>query len=369
MGLRAATLRATGPRATGRSEGSVQTGLKISLGGHAAVIAAGLVGLPFASSPPPALPQSVEVMLVAPEDLPGAQTQAEVAATPQPEPAPSPPEAAEAEPAPVDPPPPPAPAPEPEVAAPAILAPEGTALPPPVDRVAPVPQPPAPEDAARADTRQEATAPTPEAEAADRPPEQATAPEAAAPQIVTEAVETDQTPDRLAGLRPAQRPTPPEELLTPRSPEAPQPAAPAAPEPEPAPAEDAIARALEQALAAPQAPQAPPEPVAPPAGPPLTAGEREGLRLAVGECWNFAALGSEAAQITVTVAMEMSLDGRPSALRLAGSSGGATAAVDRAYETARRAILRCAPYSLPPAKYDQWRQVEMTFNPERMRRK
>ena len=38
-------------------------------------------------------------------------------------------------------------------------------------------------------------------------------------------------------------------------------------------------------------------------------------------------------------------------------------------EAARRAIIRCGAsgYNLPVEKYDQWRDIEMTFNPERMR--
>ena len=47
------------------------------------------------------------------------------------------------------------------------------------------------------------------------------------------------------------------------------------------------------------------------------------------------------------------------------------AAAERVYETARRAILRCGAegYPLPVEKYEQWREIEMTFNPERMRQK
>ena len=41
----------------------------------------------------------------------------------------------------------------------------------------------------------------------------------------------------------------------------------------------------------------------------------------------------------------------------------------RQIEAARRAIIRCGAdgYKLPPEKYDQWRDIEMTFNPEKMR--
>ncbi|MDZ4134880.1 MAG: energy transducer TonB, partial [Paracoccaceae bacterium] len=41
----------------------------------------------------------------------------------------------------------------------------------------------------------------------------------------------------------------------------------------------------------------------------------------------------------------------------------------QAYEAARRAIIRCGAtgFKLPAEKYDQWRNIEMVFNPEKMR--
>ncbi|NNK78019.1 MAG: energy transducer TonB, partial [Litoreibacter sp.] len=40
-----------------------------------------------------------------------------------------------------------------------------------------------------------------------------------------------------------------------------------------------------------------------------------------------------------------------------------------AYEAARRALIRCGArgYNLPVDKFAQWQDVEITFNPERMR--
>jgi len=97
------------------------------------------------------------------------------------------------------------------------------------------------------------------------------------------------------------------------------------------------------------------------------------LRLAVGRCWNFGALSSAAARTTIVVALEMQQDGRPvtGSLRLASWDGGDRVAAEQAYEVARRAILSCgsAGYPLPPQKYAQWREIEMTFNPERMRQR
>jgi hypothetical protein len=103
----------------------------------------------------------------------------------------------------------------------------------------------------------------------------------------------------------------------------------------------------------------------------LTAGEKETLRVAVSSCWNVGSLSSEALQTTVVVSVAMNKDGTPIAgsISMESSSGGATAAARQAYEAARRAIIRCGArgYDLPAEKFGQWQNIEMTFNPERMR--
>ena len=123
-----------------------------------------------------------------------------------------------------------------------------------------------------------------------------------------------------------------------------------------------IPSALADALSA-----APPDATA---GPPMTRGEREALRLAVQACW-IVDNGSEASNITVTVGMELDQDGRvvPGSLRMVGASEGSAAAVQTAFQAARRAVLRCEKggYDLPAEKYEQWKEIEMTFNPDQMR--
>ncbi len=105
-------------------------------------------------------------------------------------------------------------------------------------------------------------------------------------------------------------------------------------------------------------------------GPPMTPGETEGLRLAVQECWNIGALGTDSLQVVVVVGFSMEQTGSPvgDSVRLISASGGNDAAVSRAYEAARRAILRCGArgYNLPPEKYDHWKEIEITFDPTRM---
>ena len=223
----------------------------------------------------------------------------------------------------------------------------------PADRVAPTPVAPPPPDADIAEVLQDAVVPdesTP-AEVVE-PSQEATAPEEAATEIVTEADAPSGAVQTSA--RPQSRPN------------RPAPAAPAQTETATAStdtsAEDAaVEAALEAALAA----------VAPdlPAGPPLTGSEREGFRLAVNDCWNVDP-GSQAARVTMTVAFRLDQSGRlDGEVRQVAASGGDEGATSIAFQAARRAIIRCGTsgYDLPAEKYDQWRDVEITFDPSGMR--
>jgi hypothetical protein len=89
-------------------------------------------------------------------------------------------------------------------------------------------------------------------------------------------------------------------------------------------------------------------------------------------CW-LVDVGGQAADVTVVVGFEMERDGTvvTETVRLVSSSGGAGAAVQTAFNKARVAILRCQSqgrngYELPEEKYEQWKEVEMTFNPREM---
>ena len=76
--------------------------------------------------------------------------------------------------------------------------------------------------------------------------------------------------------------------------------------------------------------------------------------------------------MTVTVGFSLDKSGKVQGdIRMIGASGGDEAAATSAFQAARRAVLRCqkSGYDLPIEKYDNWRDVEITFNPENMRRK
>ncbi len=221
----------------------------------------------------------------------------------------------------------------------------------PAPRVAAVPQVAPPPEAETApdvvpDTAPE-PAPTPEPEPE---PDEPAAPEAASDRIVTEA-EEERTYAPASSMRPRARPA--------------RPVRQAETEPEPAPqsdTDDAVAAALEESETPSGAPA--------PSGPPLTGGEREGLRVAISRCWNVGSLSTDALGTTVVVAVEMERNGRPitGSIRLVASSGGSATGERQAFEAARRAIIRCGTqgFGLPVEKFEQWREIEMTFNPEGM---
>jgi hypothetical protein len=107
------------------------------------------------------------------------------------------------------------------------------------------------------------------------------------------------------------------------------------------------------------------------AGEPLTEFEMDQLRVAVNACWNVGSMTMEALRTTVTVRFNVNSDGRPDAstIELVASDGGSGTALTQAFETARRAIVRCGArgFPLPPEKYATWQTLEIVFDPDEMR--
>ncbi|MEP3919540.1 energy transducer TonB [Ascidiaceihabitans sp.] len=245
----------------------------------------------------------------------------------------------------------------------AVLVPEQAeeAVPLPSDRVAPDPVAQPDPEAALDPVQQDAVT---ESETGETPQEtqEATAPEAASDQIVTEAEKPAAAPN--ASLRPPSRPSRPVPAAQTPQPET-QPQTQTTQDDNSSDTDAAVQAALDAALSATND-----TPTAP-SGPPMSAGEKDALRVAVSSCWNVGSLSSDALQTTVTVSVAMSQDGKPiaSSVRMLSSEGGTASAAKQAYETARRAIIRCGArgFPLPADKYDQWKEIEMTFNPERMR--
>ena len=191
--------------------------------------------------------------------------------------------------------------------------------------------------------------------------QQAQTPEAAAPEIVTEAETPSAAPVVTANA--------PARSVRPRSRPAPR----AAPAPEPlepdaeAPQIDPVTAALNAALLAGDATLGAPEA----ATAPLAEQFIRGMQLAIAECWNLGALSSAALSTIVVVEMELTLDGKPvpNSIKMLGFEGGDDISAERAFETALRAIRGCGAqgFELPKDQFSTWRRVELTFNPENMR--
>lgn len=260
------------------------------------------------------------------------------------------------------------PPPDPTVSQQAPLAPETpsdvTVLVPDLSAARPIPRPAervAPEAVAQPDpettpddVEQAAVAPE-EVGEVEADPQEATAPEEATTETVTEATEAP-------AASPTQSPRPPS-----RRPDAPRPQV---AETQATPTGDTLSDTDDAVLAALQAAQSSTENTVP-TGPPLSSGEKEALRVGVSTCWNVGSLSSEALATTVVVSVQMAQDGKPitGSISMTGQSGGSDAAAKQAFEAARRAIIRCGAkgFNLPAEKYSQWQTIEMTFDPTRMR--
>ena len=104
---------------------------------------------------------------------------------------------------------------------------------------------------------------------------------------------------------------------------------------------------------------------------PFGAAELAAFSDRVARCWMVPA-GSEAEAVTVTVRFAMTPDalveGEITLVEHAPADASAET-VDRAFDAARRAVLRCQRdgYDLPVEAYGLWQEVLMTFNPTEMR--
>lgn len=98
----------------------------------------------------------------------------------------------------------------------------------------------------------------------------------------------------------------------------------------------------------------------------LTQSEMDALRGQVQRCWNIPAGAADAGNLRVSVKFKLdrtgAIEGSPEIVR-----GGGSAGVERAAaEAARRAVSRCAPYTLPAEKYEAWADVIVNFDPSEM---
>jgi tetratricopeptide (TPR) repeat protein len=96
----------------------------------------------------------------------------------------------------------------------------------------------------------------------------------------------------------------------------------------------------------------------------LTADELDGLRSRLVQCWDPPPGFTDPAQVRVILMLNLNRDGSFGNAEVLESPQGQYS--NSAPESAVRAVRRCAPYNLPPEKYDAWKQVRVTFEPRDM---
>lgn len=98
----------------------------------------------------------------------------------------------------------------------------------------------------------------------------------------------------------------------------------------------------------------------------LSQSEMDALRGQVQRCWNVPAGAMDGDTLKVSVKFKLDrsgvLEGDPEIINGGGASGVQRAAA----EAARRAVVRCSPYTLPADKYDAWADVIVNFDPSEM---
>lgn len=98
----------------------------------------------------------------------------------------------------------------------------------------------------------------------------------------------------------------------------------------------------------------------------LSQSEMDALRGAIQRCWNIPAGAMDGDTLRVSVKFKLSpageVEGSPEVIEGGGASGVQRAAA----EAARRAVVRCQPYTLPAEKYATWADVTVNFDPSEM---
>ena len=102
----------------------------------------------------------------------------------------------------------------------------------------------------------------------------------------------------------------------------------------------------------------------------MSRGELEGVRKAIQKCWGVGVLSTAALAVKLSLRVEMTPDGKPilSSIKMTKYSGGDEAAAQKAFEAARRAVMRSskgcdAPgLALDSAKFETWNVMNLNFD-------
>ena len=254
---------------------------------------------------------------------------------------------------------------------------ETAAAPPPSPKPAPRPEPveqPKPEPVKQPEPKQEAAPATEVAPAAE--PKQEVMPDPVAETIVAETAEAEAVKLPENAPAPEARPKPPQAQTakTPDRKEADKPTQEAAARPKSDEKEfnaDEISALLNKETASGGGAKRSTEQAAlggdkTTSGSKLTQSEMDALRGQIQRCWNVPAGALDAENLRVSVQFKLDRAGElEGSAEIISGSGSSTIEVAAA-ESARRAVIQCAPYNLPAEKYDAWADVIVNFDPSEM---
>jgi hypothetical protein len=245
--------------------------------------------------------------------------------------------------------------------------------PTPVVAPKPTPEPPKPVEAKPTPPPPTPTPAPPPPQVAERVPTPTPTPKPPEPKPGVKA------PDPVPVPKPeVKKPEPPKPEPPKQQAQTPPPKKPDPPKKEPV-KEDPIASILKNLAPTKPAPTQPSEQARPqqqasaqPAAPPsldqvVTRSEQDAVKEKIRPCWYFDAGAVDASKWIVGVRAQMAPDGRVLTARILPSSQSGEAYA-RAAEAARRAVLnpQCQPLPLPPGKYNQWKELDLYFNPQDM---
>ena len=99
----------------------------------------------------------------------------------------------------------------------------------------------------------------------------------------------------------------------------------------------------------------------------LTLSQIDYVKSKMQKCWSVPAGARDAKDLVVIVRISLTPDGGlRGAPELVNTERLGEEYFRVAAESALRAIRRCAPYELPQASYEQWREMELKFDPREM---
>lgn len=98
---------------------------------------------------------------------------------------------------------------------------------------------------------------------------------------------------------------------------------------------------------------------------PISMTELDMIRAQIYKCWNPPAGAKDAADLIVSIHVQLEPDGRVTSAEIVSSARYSADPFYRAAaDSARRAVLLCSPLKAPPTKYDQWKDLTLRFNPK-----